>query len=408
MSPDTRPAPASLAIGAGPATFFGSGSLARLPGCVRLVGERRAFVVTDAGLVGAGIAAESARVLHAAGIEHTVYADLPAELDTRTVEAGGRALREYGPAVVVGLGGGTAMDAAKGVALAATNDLPCRRLDHREEPPHPGRPLIAVPTTAGTGAETNGFAVVVDPETGRKFYPGHASVAPRFAILDPLLTLTVPAAPTAAAAFDALTHALESMSSRRPNAYAHALGLEVLRMVARSLPKVGTDRADAEARGDLLLAANLAGRAFATTGLGLCHAIAHALSARLGTAHGTALAVVLPHVLRFNAPVRGDVLAEVDEVLGGSAASWLERMRVRMAMPGSLEELGCTRAHIPILVEDALTDEVLSNAPRTPDRAELAELLSGAMAWGRPGGKRPGPDRLRMVRPMGGHDPDAG
>ncbi len=369
-----------LTIPSSSATFFGGGEIARLPACVELVAKRRAFVVTDPGVVAAGVAGLVTRVLADAGIENEVYDGLRPNPDTGTLEAGGSALREFGDAAVVGLGGGTALDAAKGISLAAINDLTPRELDYRLEVAAPGLPVIAVPTTAGTGAETNGFGVFEDPEANRKFYVGNASVVPRATILDPQLTLGLPPGPTAATGMDALTHALESLASRRANPYAHALAMEVVRVVSRWLPAAVDDGRDLEARSQMLLAAHMAGLAFGTTGLGLCHAIGHALSARLGVPHGVALAVALPHILAYNKPAVPEIDAEVAKATAAATAgAAAAAVAIEVGLPQRLSELGCTPELIGVLVEDALADEVILNTPRTPTPEELTALLRSAL-----------------------------
>jgi alcohol dehydrogenase class IV len=369
-----------LGIPPGAATYFGAGELARLTACVEMVGKRRAFIVTDRGVVASGVAASVVELLDLAGIDHAIHDDLLPNPDTFALERGGRALREFGEAAVVGVGGGTALDAAKGIALAATNDVDVRDLDYRREPARPGEPVIAVPTTAGTGAETNGFGVFDDPHSRRKFYVGNASVLPRATILDPRLTLGLPAGPTAATGMDVITHALESLSSRRANPYAHGLGLQALRMATRWLPVAFRDGGDLEARSQMLLAAHLAGLAFGTTGLGLCHAIGHALSARLGTAHGVALAVALPHVLAFNEPATAEIQPELAAAMGASSPiHGVLALLSTLELPRRLGELGCPPELAPVLAQDALADEVISNTPRMPSAEELTALLHAAI-----------------------------
>jgi alcohol dehydrogenase class IV len=369
-----------LTIQPGSTTFFGAGEIARLPACVQMLGRRRAFVVTDPGLVASGVSGVVTAVLAGAGVEHATYDGLRPNPDTDALAAGGLALREFGDAAVIGLGGGTALDGAKGISLAAVNDVAPRELDYRLPAARRGLPVIAVPTTAGTGAETNGFGVFEDPEAHRKFYVGHESVVPRATILDPQLTLGLPPRPTAATGMDALTHALESLESRRANPYAHALGLEVVRVVSRWLPAAVADGRDLEARSQLLLAAHMAGLAFGTTGLGLCHAIGHALSARLGVAHGVALAVALPHVLAFNRPVVPEMDAEVAVAMtAATAGDGAAALAIELSLPRTLAELGCTPELIPALVQDALADEVILNTPRTPSPEELTALLEAAL-----------------------------
>ena len=160
---------------------------------------------------------------------------------------------------------------------------------------------MAVPTTAGTGAETNAFGVVTDPQTRRKFYVGHASTLPAAAVLDPGLTVGLPPPATAATGMDALTHALESYLSVRANPWSDGIALQVIRMIAVHLPRAHADGQDLAARSQMLLAAHMAGIAMASTGLGLCHAVGRALGGRFDIAHGVALTAALPPVLRFNA-----------------------------------------------------------------------------------------------------------
>lgn len=369
-----------LELRPGAATFFGTGEVARLPACVEAAGKRRAFVVTDAGVAASGVVAEVARVLGGAGIEQELHDGVRPNPDTGALEAGADALRRFGEAVVVGLGGGAVLDVAKGISLAAANDVDVRDLDYRRGNLFPGLPVIAVPTTAGTGAETNGFGVIGDPRAGRKFYVGHASVVPRATILDPLLTAGLPSGPTAASGMDALSHALESLASRRANPYSHGLCLEVVRTVSRWLPAAVAEGQDLEARSRMLLAAHLAGLAFSTTGLGLCHAVGHGLSARLGTPHGLALAVTLPHVLAFNQPICAEIDAEVAGIMGAETASLaVASLSSALSLPRTLAELGCTAELIPQLVHDALADEVLANTPRKPTSEELTALLQNAL-----------------------------
>jgi alcohol dehydrogenase class IV len=369
-----------LALRPGAATFFGTGEVARLPACLEAAGKRRAFLVTDEGVVASGVAADVAKLLGGAGIEHELHDRVRPNPDTGALEAGARALRQFGDAAVVGLGGGTVLDAAKGISLAAANDLDVRDLDYRRGDLVSGLPVIAVPTTAGTGAETNGFGVIDDPRAGRKFYVGHASLVPRATILDPVLTVGLPPGPTAASGMDALTHALESLASRRSNPYSHGLCLEVVGTVSRWLPVAVVDGQNLEARSRMLLAAHLAGLAFSTTGLGLCHALGHGLSARLGAPHGLALAVTLPHVLAFNQPLCAQIDAEVAAIMGAETASLAAAgLSSTLGLPRTLAELGCTAKLIPQLVEDALSDEVLASTPRHPTPEELTALLQSAL-----------------------------
>jgi alcohol dehydrogenase class IV len=380
-------------------TTFAAGGVQRLPELVHALRGRSVFIVTDQGVIGAGVCAVVEGQLRHAGFEVATFGNIRPNPDTEQLDAGARVIRDFtsggsipgGSPVVVAVGGGAVLDVAKGLALMAVNPGTARDFEYLRQPERGGLPVIALPTTAGTGSETNPWGVIDDPAVGRKFYIGHASVQPRFVILDPELTLSLPPRATAAAGMDALAHALESLSSIRRNPYADALNREVVRMVARSLPATLADGGNVIARGDMLIAAHLAGLAFATTGLGVAHALAHSLSARIGAAHGVALSVLLPHVLAFNLPVRREVYADLAGLLEANSGAWSEAVRagatieavrqlgVSSGLPQHLRELGVTEMHIPQIVEDALIDSVITNTPREPVAPELAELLEAAL-----------------------------
>jgi len=369
-------------------TVFGAGSVSRAGGIAVQLGAERGFLVTDPGVAANGISGLAVDSLEEEGIDTTVFDAVTPNPTVSDIESGGALLRELGAegTVVVGVGGGSAMDAAKGIALQATNGGSATDLDFRNEPGHSGLTVIAVPTTAGTGAETNGFGVVTDPLAGRKFYAGHGSVKPAAAILDPELTTGLPPGATAATGVDALVHALEALMSSGANPYADGLSLQVVRMVNDWLPAATADGNDLEARSQMLLAAHLAGLAFASgTGLGLCHALAHPLGARVEAVHGLALGAVLPGVLRFNLQTSADELALVARTLGVHEPSASEEKNAGAAISavedlvyGVLGEISIPLPEglRPTLVQDALDDLVLANTPRQPTAEEVEDLLS--------------------------------
>ena len=391
---------AALRIPPRPEMVLGEGAVEDLPELVRRLGEDAAFVVTDRGLVDAGVAALVAGRLESAGLRTAVHDGVGANPCAADVLAGSAALRSFGRAVIVAVGGGSPIDAAKAMGLHAANDRPtpdhpsCRvptavgvdprgleALDHGAAGLAPAAPLIAVPTTAGTGTETNGFAVIDDHAARRKRYVGHSSALPRFAVLDPALSITAPSRVTAACGIDVLAHAIESLQARTGNAYSAALGLEAVRLVVAHLPAVVADPGDRGGRSAMLLAAHLAGLAFATTGLGTAHAIGHALSARYGTPHGVALAAVLPLVVRLNADERRSATARIGEATGVAperVPDAVAALQERSGLHPTLRELGVPRRDLPALADAALADQVVDNAPRVPSRRELVRLLDFA------------------------------
>jgi alcohol dehydrogenase len=291
--------------------------------------------------------------------------------------------------IIVAVGGGSSMDTAKALSLYAANDVGVADLGYENEDLASGRPLVAVPTTAGTGAETNMFGVITDEATGRKSYIGHRSVLPRACILDPELTLGLPPAVTGATGIDAITHSLESLLSRNPNPFAEAIALSVIRTIGAWLPLAVADGSDIEARSQMLVASHLAGLGQASgTGVGLVHALGHSIGARGRLPHGTALAAVLPEVLAFDIEVRTRELALAGIALGVASPIDPPARAARAAVDGvlaliravdqrrTLRELGIDAATLPVIVRDALDDAAINNTPRMPTEAEAGAILA--------------------------------
>ena len=371
---------------------FGRGAIAALPALVREVGgaAARAFIVSDPGVVASGVSARVTDVLRGAGIEVGLFGEVEPNPGMTVVERGGAVLRAFGTAttVVVPVGGGSSMDTAKAISLWAVNDVRATDLGYDDPDLAPGRPLIAVPTTAGTGAETNSFGVITDEAAGRKSYIGHPSLLPVACILDPDLTVGLPPAATAATGIDAMTHSLESLLSRHPNPFAEAMALQVIRTVGTFLARAVADGTDMEARGQLLLASHLAGIGQASgTGVGLVHALGHALGTHGRLPHGTALAAVMPEVLAFYLGTRDRELALVAVALGAAAPSdppdraaragvdAVADLIERVGQRRTLRELGLGPSIIPALVEDALADPAIRNSPRLPTVQEVTAIL---------------------------------
>jgi alcohol dehydrogenase len=371
--------------------LFGVGAIERLPEVVTAAGGSRVFVVTDPGVRGSGVIDRVLAVLAAADVETTVFAEVEPNPGASTVERGAAALRTFGMGgtVVVPVGGGSSMDTAKALDLHAANDMPVWELEYDGPDLAPGRPVVAVPTTAGTGAETNSFAVITDELAGRKGYIGHPSLLPVATILDPVLTLRLPPAATAATGIDAMTHSLESLLSANPNPFAEAIALGVVRMIGAWLRRAVADGTDLEARSQMLLASHLAGVGQASgTGVGLVHALGHSIGTRGKVAHGTALAVVLPEVLRFYLGTRDRQLALVGIALGVASTAEPESTAAAVAIGAidkllrdvdqrpSLRRLGLADdAVIDQLVTDTLDDAAIRNSPRLPTAIEARAIL---------------------------------
>jgi len=387
----TRLADRSMEIVLRNRVLFGVGALQRLPEAVAAAGGARVFVVTDAGVRGSGVIDRVLAILAAADVEASVFAGVEPNPGASTVERGAEALRTFGlgGTVVVPVGGGSSMDTAKALDLRATNDQPLWELEYDGPDLAPGRPVVAVPTTAGTGAETNSFAVITDEAAGRKGYIGHPSLLPVTTILDPALTLGLPPAATAATGIDAMTHSLESLLSANPNPFAEAMALGVIRTIGTWLRRAVADGTDVEARSQMLMASHLAGVGQASgTGVGLVHALGHSIGTRGAVAHGTALAAVLPEVLRFYLGVRDRELALVGIALGVASSAESESTAAAVAIGAidkllrdvdqrpSLRGLGLADdAAIDRLVTDTLDDAAIRNSPRLPTAVEARAIL---------------------------------
>jgi alcohol dehydrogenase len=373
---------------------FGAGALARLPELVAAAGGSRVFLVTDPGVVAAGVAD---RAIASAAFPATVYSEVEPNPSGATIESGATALRAYGlgGTVIVAIGGGSAMDAAKAIDLLAANDQPLWELEYDGPSLQPGRPIVAIPTTAGTGSEAHPFAVITHEEIGRKDYIGHPSLLPYATILDPELTVGLPADVTAVTGVDALTHSLESLLSRNGNPFAEAMAIGVVRTVAEWLPRAVADGADLEARSQMLMASHLAGVGQASgTGVGLIHALGHALGTRGRLAHGTALAVVMPEVLSFYAAepglrdrelalvgvaLRAASTTEQDATAAGAAIGELRRRLASLGQRPTLRSLGFDEAMLDVVAQDAIDDAAIKNSPRLPSFAEAREILGSVL-----------------------------
>jgi len=372
--------------------YFGVGAIARLPELVAAVGGSRVFVVTDPGVRRSGVVDRVLAILADTGLEAATFDEVEPNPAASTVERGAAALLAFGleGTVVVPVGGGSSMDTAKALDLRAVNDpLSVWELEYDGTSLLPGRPVVAVPTTAGTGAETNSFGVIIDEVAGRKGYIGHPSLLPVATILDPALTVGLPPAATAATGIDAMTHSIESLLSANPNPFAESTAIGVIRTVVTWLPTAVADGTDLEARSQMLLASHLAGVGQASgTGVGLVHALGHALGTRGRLAHGTALAAILPEVLDFYRGIRDRELAMVGVALGvaspteddataaGAAIGAIRRLCAQVGQRQKLRALGFDDATLDLVTEDAIADAAIRNSPRLPTPEEARSILA--------------------------------
>lgn len=367
-----------------PTIVFNRGAAKDLNNHIQALGKSSALIVTDKNLAASGVLDPILEALRAANLSVEVFDGVEPNPTDLNVEAGAEKLKELGDAVVVPIGGGSSMDCGKSIALLASNPGTVEAMQGSEPTPA-AAPVIAVPTTAGTGSETNSACVITNTRLGRKTYVVHPSITPAFSVLDPDLTVGLPAYPTATCGFDVLTHAVEAFVSVGANAYSDTIAVEAIRKVAGNIRKVVADGQDIEARSQMLLGSAMAAQAFNVTGLGSAHGTGHAISARLNAAHGQTLATMLPHVMEYNMSVREEKYAEVARILapsgpatGAGAIDAVLQLRSDIGIDRSITDLGGEGDLLSVLLEDAMADPVNMTNPRPVDQAGFEAMYSAA------------------------------
>lgn len=379
--------PSAFEVRPGPRLVVGAGSLRRLGGLARDLGAVRALVVSDPGIVAAGHTAAALGWLAEAGVTAAVFSAFGENPTTDHIAAGAEVARAFRPDLLVGLGGGSSMDCAKGINFLFSCGGRMQDYRGRDSTPAPMLPSIAVPTTAGTGSETQSFALVSDPATGMKMACGAAGAAFRIAILDVNLTLTQPLSLVALTGIDALSHAVESHVSRAATPASRLFSREAFRLLATNLPEVFADGGTIAARSAVQFGAALAGLAIENSMLGAAHALANPLTAAHHVAHGQAVGLMLPHVVRFNGAVCGpayaDLLGEIGktcpaDAAGEALAIWLTDLLVRSRLATTLAAARVATPDPAALAAEAALQWTAGFNPRPVAASDLARLYEAA------------------------------
>ena len=390
---------------------FGSGTVTRLGQLAKdLVGTKVLFV-TDPGIERAGHAAKGLATLSEAGLEVTLFHDVQPNPTTDDVDHGLVVARQKSVDLIVAMGGGSAMDCAKGINFLLTNGGQMSDYWGVGKATKPMLPLIAIPTTAGTGSEAQSFALIADAKTHMKMACGDKKAACRVAILDPDLTLSMPHGVTSATGIDALSHALESYVTTKRNAISQLFARRAWRLLAQAFPIVTAntsqqsslstqpngqvDRQSADlqsqivaARGNMLLGSHLAGAAIENSMLGATHALANPLTAHFDITHGLAIGIMLPHVIRYNSKAVGtaygrlaaDVgLCDVDDPRAAElVATAIRQFASAAGLPSTLRQCGVDRKMLPELAEEAAKQWTGTFNPRIVNAASLLDLYETA------------------------------
>lgn len=367
---------------------FGPGALDKLGHTARDLGFRRILLVADQGVVDAGFVKRALDLFAADRLDAVPFHDFGQNPDTAMVEGGARFAQPLDIDAIVGLGGGSSLDAAKAINFLLTNGGAMADYRGYGRVHTPLLPMIGVPTTAGTGSEAQSYAVISDAATHMKMACGDPSAAFRVAILDPELTVTAPRHVTAMAGFDALAHAVETAVSSKRTAMSDMFAHQAWRMLNGAYERVLLHEADLEARSAMHVGAHLAGMAIEQSMLGAAHACANPLTARYNITHGLALAMLLPHVVRWNGPVAGARYAALlgsprrrarDEDATESLATRLEDLASAAGLGMRLADSGVEESHLPELAQHAAQQWTGTFNPRPFDAAGALEIYRMAL-----------------------------
>jgi alcohol dehydrogenase len=367
---------------------FGCGILRTLPERIKGLGGGKVFVVTDPGIRAAGILDEVTGILHRAGLEAAVCDSVKPDSGSALIDATTVELKNSGSSVVVGIGGGSSLDTAKAVAAMATNSGSALDYTGLHKVRNRPLPVIAIPTTAGTGSEVTLWSVFTDDTRAVKVAIGGILMYPSVALCDPDLTLELPPPVTAATGMDALAHAIECYTNNACQPISGALALQAIELIGRNLRSAALNGRDRGARYAMMLAALMAGIAMNPTRLGLAHALAMPLGSwDIRVPHGFVLAITLPRVMEFNYLAEPDRFVDVARALGEPldglsrleaahrAVTAVQDLARDVGIPKGLGELGVREEHVRPVVEEAMKS---GNVPVNPRRAcaeDLARIL---------------------------------
>lgn len=374
---------------------FGDGSLQEIRRFARSFGKH-ALLVTGSGPTSRLTAVETvSSLLRQEGVEVTHFPEVESDPGVDTVEKGVELARSKGCDFFIGLGGGSPMDAAKVIAARMNNEADVSTWEGTGQIPRRAKPIICIPTTAGTGSEVTCVAVITGGKRRQKMSIVSQNIYPVLAVIDPRLTHTMPPELTAATGMDALSHAVESYVAKRAWELTRPLALKAVQLIFSFLERACQDGEDAEARRQMSMASFLAGMSFTLSGLGLVHALAYALGSHFGMHHGTANAVLLPHVMRFNAPSCPELYRELAVAMNADvaglpalqgaekAAQAVQELLSSLPLPGNLSQAGLPENSVETLAAEAfLHTRFRSSNPRDTVLEDLTGVLRQAFRQG--------------------------
>ena len=371
-------------------SYFGPGARKELPGVVSRLGFKKALVVTDKGLVKFGVAKMVTDVLDEAGIAYEMYSEVKPNPTVTNVKMGVEAFAAAGADFIVAIGGGSSMDTAKGIGIVTNNPefADVVSLEGCAPTKHKTVPIIALPTTAGTAAETTINYVIIDEEKQKKMVCVDPNDIPCCSIIDAELMYTLPKGTTAATGMDALTHAIEGYITKAAWELSDMFELEAIRMINKHLRTAVYDPTNPVGRHGMAVAQYVAGMAFSNVGLGVVHGMAHPMGSLFDIPHGVANALLLPTVMEFNKPVCIDKYVEIAKAMDAykdgmtkaeaaqAACDAVRALAIDVGIPQHLSELGISVDDIEALADQAIEDVCTPGNPRKVTRADIVALYN--------------------------------
>ena len=371
-------------------SYFGPGARKELPEVLNRLGGKKVFVVTDKGLLKFGVAKMVTDVMDEAGIPYEIFSEVKPNPTVTNVKDGLKAFKESKANVIVAIGGGSAMDTAKGIGIVANNpefgDIVS--LEGCAPTKHKSVPIVALPTTAGTAAETTINYVIIDEDKQKKMVCVDPNDSPAVAIIDAELMYSLPKGLTAATGMDALTHAIEGYITKGAWEMSDMFELEAIRMISKYLPVAVEEPTNADARNGMAVAQYIAGMAFSNVGLGLVHGMAHPMGSLFDVPHGVANALLLPTIMEFNMPACLNKYPEIAKAMGidvsgmtkeqasQAACDAVKDLAIKVGIPQHLSELGITAEDIPALAQQALEDVCTPGNPRDVTLDDIKALYA--------------------------------
>lgn len=358
--------------------IFGSGSLSRVGELVQELGGRRVLIVSDPGIVKAGYVAQAEAFLQVAGLAVKIYGEVRENPSTEDVDHCVAVARAFEADFIIGLGGGSSMDTAKGCNFILTNGGRMQDYWGTGKATQPMLPMIAIPTTAGTGSECQSYALISDAVTHAKMACGDLKAAAKIAILDPELTISQPHRVTVCTGMDAISHALESAVTNKRSSFSTVFSKEAFVLLIDGFSRVLREPQNLEARAQMQLGAAYAGIAIEGSMLGAAHACANPLTAKFHVVHGEAVGVMLPHIIRFNSALP-EIAAIYQSYFPSDLAAYLTELLITAQMPTGISHYGVTEAELLPLAEMSMKQWTAQFNPRSLRVDDFVQLYRAAL-----------------------------